>query len=119
MFWILLRLIFRFYHPPKTHHTELCFRVLKETNQLSLSLFVSARQAVKNTPKRLPSVTVRSPLGASPPALDSQTESSTPTPPMDTGVTASDDTSIHSVVRTYSKHVFVCLLHSFTGVGYC
>uniref|UniRef100_A0A667Z931 Bromodomain-containing protein 8 n=1 Tax=Myripristis murdjan TaxID=586833 RepID=A0A667Z931_9TELE len=35
-----------------------------------------ARQAVKNTPKRLPSVTVRSPLGASPPSLDSQTDSS-------------------------------------------
>uniref|UniRef100_A0A8D3AMP1 Bromodomain-containing protein 8 n=1 Tax=Scophthalmus maximus TaxID=52904 RepID=A0A8D3AMP1_SCOMX len=44
-----------------------------------------ARQAVKNTPKRLPSVTVRSPLGASPPALDSQADSSAPTPPMDTG----------------------------------
>uniref|UniRef100_A0A4W6FQS7 Bromodomain-containing protein 8 n=1 Tax=Lates calcarifer TaxID=8187 RepID=A0A4W6FQS7_LATCA len=44
-----------------------------------------ARQAVKNTPKRLPSVTVRSPLGASPPTLDSQADSSVPTPPMDTG----------------------------------
>uniref|UniRef100_A0A671X0X0 Bromodomain-containing protein 8 n=1 Tax=Sparus aurata TaxID=8175 RepID=A0A671X0X0_SPAAU len=35
-----------------------------------------ARQAVKNTPKRLPSVTVRSPLGASPPTMDSQGDSS-------------------------------------------
>ncbi|KAM7389405.1 hypothetical protein PAMP_023386 [Pampus punctatissimus] len=58
-----------------------------------------ARQAVKNTPKRLPSVTVRSPLGASPPTLDSQTDSSVPTPPMDTGGVASDDTSIHSVAQ--------------------
>eukprot|EP00064_Thunnus_orientalis_P010886 superscaffoldBa00001516_g10915 len=38
-----------------------------------------ARQAVKNTPKRLPSVTVRSPLGASPPTMDSQTDSSVST----------------------------------------
>ncbi|AWP12453.1 putative bromodomain-containing protein 8-like [Scophthalmus maximus] len=60
-----------------------------------------ARQAVKNTPKRLPSVTVRSPLGASPPALDSQADSSAPTPPMDTGGVASDDTTTttHSVVQ--------------------
>ncbi|XP_062249587.1 bromodomain-containing protein 8 isoform X1 [Platichthys flesus] len=57
-----------------------------------------ARQAVKNTPKRLPSVTVRSPLGASPPTLDSQAESSVSTPPMDTGG-ASDDTTTHSVVQ--------------------
>uniref|UniRef100_A0AAQ5YX74 Bromodomain-containing protein 8 n=1 Tax=Amphiprion ocellaris TaxID=80972 RepID=A0AAQ5YX74_AMPOC len=35
-----------------------------------------ARQAMKNTPKRLPSVTVRSPLGASPPTVDSQADSS-------------------------------------------
>uniref|UniRef100_A0A665WUX5 Bromodomain-containing protein 8 n=1 Tax=Echeneis naucrates TaxID=173247 RepID=A0A665WUX5_ECHNA len=47
-----------------------------------------ARQAVKNTPKRLPSVTVRSPLGTSPPTLDSQADSSVPTPPMDTGTAA-------------------------------
>nr|XP_020451127.1 bromodomain-containing protein 8-like [Monopterus albus] len=58
-----------------------------------------ARQAVKNTPKRLPSVTVRSPLGASPPMLDSQAESSVPTPPMDTGGVASDDTTTHSVAQ--------------------
>uniref|UniRef100_A0A3B5BB83 Bromodomain-containing protein 8 n=1 Tax=Stegastes partitus TaxID=144197 RepID=A0A3B5BB83_9TELE len=38
-----------------------------------------ARQAVKNTPKRLPSVTVRSPLGTSPPTMDSQADSSVPT----------------------------------------
>uniref|UniRef100_A0A3Q1FS59 Bromodomain-containing protein 8 n=1 Tax=Acanthochromis polyacanthus TaxID=80966 RepID=A0A3Q1FS59_9TELE len=38
-----------------------------------------ARQAMKNTPKRLPSVTVRSPLGASPPTMDSQADSSVPT----------------------------------------
>ncbi|XP_067375037.1 bromodomain-containing protein 8 isoform X5 [Channa argus] len=56
-----------------------------------------ARQAVKNTPKRLPSVTVRSPLGASPPTSDSQADSSVHTPPMDTGVVASDDTTTHTV----------------------
>ncbi|XP_034454014.1 bromodomain-containing protein 8 isoform X2 [Hippoglossus hippoglossus] len=58
-----------------------------------------ARQAVKNTPKRLPSVTVRSPLGASPPAVESQADSSVSTPPMDTGGGASDDTTTHSVVQ--------------------
>ncbi|KAK2849472.1 hypothetical protein Q5P01_009306 [Channa striata] len=58
-----------------------------------------ARQAVKNTPKRLPSVTVRSPLGASPPTLDSQAESSVPTPPMDTGGVTSDDTTTRSVAQ--------------------
>ncbi|XP_023251724.1 bromodomain-containing protein 8-like isoform X2 [Seriola lalandi dorsalis] len=58
-----------------------------------------ARQAAKNTPKRLPSVTVRSPLGASPPTLDSQADSSVPTPPMDTGGVATDDTTTHSVAQ--------------------
>lgn len=33
-------------------------------------LFFSARQAVKNTPKRVPSVTVRSSSGACSPSLD-------------------------------------------------
>ncbi|XP_070818771.1 bromodomain-containing protein 8 isoform X1 [Chaetodon trifascialis] len=58
-----------------------------------------ARQAVKNTPKRLPSVTVRSPLGASPPTMDSQADSSVSTPPMDTGGVATDDTTTHSVAQ--------------------
>ncbi|XP_029966951.1 bromodomain-containing protein 8 isoform X2 [Salarias fasciatus] len=58
-----------------------------------------ARQAVKNTPKRLPSVTVRSPLGASPPTMDSQTDSSVSTPPMDTGSVASEDTTTLSVAH--------------------
>ncbi|XP_074504028.1 bromodomain-containing protein 8 isoform X1 [Sebastes fasciatus] len=61
-----------------------------------------ARQAMKNTPKRLPSVTVRSPLGASPPTVESQADSSVPTPPMDTGSVASDDTAptpTHSVAQ--------------------
>uniref|UniRef100_A0A8C5I161 Bromodomain-containing protein 8 n=1 Tax=Gouania willdenowi TaxID=441366 RepID=A0A8C5I161_GOUWI len=44
-----------------------------------------ARQAVKNTPKRIPSVTVRSPMGASPPTMDSQPDSSVSTLPMDIG----------------------------------
>ncbi|XP_057707153.1 bromodomain-containing protein 8 isoform X2 [Corythoichthys intestinalis] len=56
-----------------------------------------ARQAIKNTPKRFPSVTVRSPLGASPTSMDSQTDSSAPTPPLDPAVIASDDTSAHTV----------------------
>uniref|UniRef100_A0A8C7FD85 Bromodomain-containing protein 8 n=1 Tax=Oncorhynchus kisutch TaxID=8019 RepID=A0A8C7FD85_ONCKI len=43
-----------------------------------------ARQAVKNTPKRVPSVTVRSPLGASPTSMEAQTD--TPTPPTDTAM---------------------------------
>lgn len=65
-----------------------------------LSLYRTARQAVKNTPKRLPSVSVRSPLGASPPPMESQTDSLVPTPPLDTvGVTA-EDTNTHPVVRT-------------------
>ncbi|XP_059202006.1 bromodomain-containing protein 8 isoform X2 [Centropristis striata] len=59
-----------------------------------------ARQAMKNTPKRLPSVTVRSPLGASPPTMDSQADSSVQTPPMDTGGVGSDDTpTTHSVAQ--------------------
>lgn len=70
-----------------------------EIHSLWPSLAVTARQAVKNTPKRLPSVTVRSPLGASPPAMDSQAESSAPTPPMETGGVASDETTVQSVVR--------------------
>uniref|UniRef100_UPI0037E7C8D2 bromodomain-containing protein 8 isoform X2 n=1 Tax=Semicossyphus pulcher TaxID=241346 RepID=UPI0037E7C8D2 len=57
------------------------------------------RQAVKNTPKRLPSVTVRSPLGASPPTMESQGDSSVATPPMDTGGVASEDTTTHSVAQ--------------------
>ncbi|XP_013886911.1 bromodomain-containing protein 8 [Austrofundulus limnaeus] len=58
-----------------------------------------ARQAVKNTPKRLPSVTVRSPLGASPTNLDTQADSSVSTPPMETEGITSDETSIHSVAH--------------------
>lgn len=57
---------------------------------------------MKNAPKRLPSVTVRSPLGASPPTLDSQADSSLPTPPMETASVAAEETSTHSVVRTFS-----------------
>ncbi|KAI4819680.1 hypothetical protein KUCAC02_004920 [Chaenocephalus aceratus] len=52
-----------------------------------------ARQAMKNTPKRLPSVTVRSPLGASPPTMESQIDSSIPMASLDTGSVASDDTT--------------------------
>lgn len=79
-----------------------CSATLLEIHSLPLSpslTFATARQAVKNTPKRLPSITVRSPLGASPPTIDSQTDSSVPTPPMETGGVTSDDTTTHSVVR--------------------
>ncbi|XP_034738765.1 bromodomain-containing protein 8 isoform X2 [Etheostoma cragini] len=58
-----------------------------------------ARQAIKNTPKRLPSVTVRSPMGASPPTMDPQADSSVSTQSMDTGGVASDDTTTHSVAQ--------------------
>ncbi|XP_077466417.1 bromodomain-containing protein 8-like isoform X2 [Stigmatopora argus] len=56
-----------------------------------------ARQAIKNTPKRFPSVTVRSPLGASPTSVDSQPDSSAPTPPSEPAGIASDDTGTHTV----------------------
>ncbi|XP_031607344.2 bromodomain-containing protein 8 [Oreochromis aureus] len=71
-----------------------------EQKRKATEMAYQARQAVKNTPKRLPSVTVRSPLGASPPTLDSQTDSSAPTPPMDTGAGVSEDTTTtHSVAQ--------------------
>ncbi|KAK9517716.1 hypothetical protein VZT92_023062 [Zoarces viviparus] len=57
-----------------------------------------ARQAMKNTPKRLPSVTVRSPLGASSPTVDSLADSLVPTTPMDTGGVSSDDTTITTTI---------------------
>ncbi|XP_041704411.1 bromodomain-containing protein 8-like isoform X1 [Coregonus clupeaformis] len=50
-----------------------------------------ARQAVKNTPKRVPSVTVRSPLGASPTSMEAQTD--TPTPPTDTAMPQAEEPS--------------------------
>lgn len=78
---------------------------------LFLPLFSTARQAVKNTPKRLPSVSVRSPLGASPPTMDSQTDSLVPTPPMDSGGVPAEDTNTHPVVRrTLFFFVFFCFL---------
>uniref|UniRef100_A0A8C7TRM1 Bromodomain-containing protein 8 n=1 Tax=Oncorhynchus mykiss TaxID=8022 RepID=A0A8C7TRM1_ONCMY len=44
-----------------------------------------ARQAVKNTPKRVSSVTIRSPLGASPTGMEGA-QTDTPTPPIDTAM---------------------------------
>ncbi|KAM6923841.1 bromodomain-containing protein 8 isoform 1-T1 [Xenentodon cancila] len=70
-----------------------------EQKRKATEMAYQARQAVKNTPKRLPSVTVRSPLGTSPPNLDSQVDSSAPTPPMDTGGVAADDSTTHSVAQ--------------------
>lgn len=52
----------------------------------------------------MPSVTVRSPLGASPPMLDSQGDTSVSTPPMDPGGVPSDDSTTHSVVRINTFH---------------
>ncbi|XP_061691071.1 bromodomain-containing protein 8 [Syngnathoides biaculeatus] len=68
-----------------------------EQRRKTTEMAYQARQAIKNTPKRLPSVTVRSPLGASPTSLDSQTDSSAPTLPTDSVGVVSDDTSTHSV----------------------
>ncbi|KAJ3587729.1 hypothetical protein NHX12_011326 [Muraenolepis orangiensis] len=45
------------------------------------------RQAIKNTPKRVPSVTVRSPLGASPPSLEPQADPAALAPPTEPGPT--------------------------------
>ncbi|XP_004563259.2 bromodomain-containing protein 8 isoform X1 [Maylandia zebra] len=72
-----------------------------EQKRKATEMAYQARQAVKNTPKRLPSVTLRSPLGASPPNLDSQTDSSVPTPSIDTGAGVSEDTTTttHSVAQ--------------------
>ncbi|KAJ0050113.1 hypothetical protein NL108_011991, partial [Boleophthalmus pectinirostris] len=67
-----------------------------EQKRKATEMAYQARQAIKNTPKRLPSVTVRSPLGASPTSLDSQTDASVPTPPMDTGGVPSEDTGHHN-----------------------
>ncbi|XP_062331875.1 bromodomain-containing protein 8 isoform X3 [Osmerus eperlanus] len=57
-----------------------------------------ARQAVKNTPKRVPSVTVRSPLGASPASLEGA-QVDAPAPPMDTATPSTEDTSANSVAQ--------------------
>lgn len=81
------------------------------------SLFTAARQAVKNTPKRLPSVTMRSPLGASPTNLDTQADSSVSSTPMETEGITSDETSIHSVVRREKKkekQIISCVLKLIT-----
>ncbi|XP_010896717.1 bromodomain-containing protein 8 isoform X2 [Esox lucius] len=51
-----------------------------------------ARQAVKNTPKRVPSVTVRSPLGASPTSMEGA-QTDIPTPPPDTAMPQAEETS--------------------------
>ncbi|XP_047209812.1 bromodomain-containing protein 8 isoform X1 [Girardinichthys multiradiatus] len=70
-----------------------------EQKRKATEMAYQARQAVKNTPKRLPSVTVRSPLGASPPTHDSQADSAVSTPPMDSEGVTSEDTTIHSVAQ--------------------
>uniref|UniRef100_A0A8C7PJF1 Bromodomain-containing protein 8 n=3 Tax=Oncorhynchus TaxID=8016 RepID=A0A8C7PJF1_ONCMY len=66
-----------------------------------------ARQAVKNTPKRVPSVTVRSPLGASPTSMEAQTD--TPTPPTDTAMPQAEETSGTTVC--FSLNPAVSLSH--------
>ncbi|KAM4732365.1 bromodomain-containing protein 8 isoform 2-T2 [Anableps anableps] len=70
-----------------------------EQKRKATEMAYQARQAMKNTPKRLPSVAVRSPLGTSPPTHDSQADSAVPTPPMDTESVTSEDTTIHSVAQ--------------------
>ncbi|XP_023847892.1 bromodomain-containing protein 8 isoform X2 [Salvelinus sp. IW2-2015] len=50
-----------------------------------------ARQAVKNTPKRVSSVTIRSPLGASPTSMEGA-QTDTPTPPIDTAMPQAEET---------------------------
>ncbi|XP_019739574.1 bromodomain-containing protein 8 isoform X1 [Hippocampus comes] len=68
-----------------------------EQKRKATEMAYQARQAIKNTPKRLPSVTVRSPLGTSPTSLDSQMDASAPPPPTEPAGIVSDDTSTHSV----------------------
>ncbi|KAJ8014849.1 hypothetical protein DPEC_G00020050 [Dallia pectoralis] len=51
-----------------------------------------ARQAVKNTPKRMPSTTVRSPLGASPTSMEAAQTDIT-APPPDTAMPQAEETS--------------------------
>ncbi|XP_014068461.1 bromodomain-containing protein 8 isoform X1 [Salmo salar] len=50
-----------------------------------------ARQTVKNTPKRVSSVTIRSPLGASPTSMEGA-QTDTPTPPIDTAMPQAEET---------------------------
>ncbi|XP_038868365.1 bromodomain-containing protein 8-like isoform X2 [Salvelinus namaycush] len=50
-----------------------------------------ARQAVKNTPKRVSSVTLRSPLGASPTSMEGA-QTDTPTPPIETAMPQAEET---------------------------
>ncbi|XP_061757659.1 bromodomain-containing protein 8 isoform X1 [Nerophis ophidion] len=67
-----------------------------EQKRKATEMAYQARLAIKNTPKRLPSVTVRSPLGTSPPCMEPQTDSSVPMPPLNPTGLSSDDTSTHS-----------------------
>ncbi|XP_077388141.1 bromodomain-containing protein 8 isoform X1 [Festucalex cinctus] len=68
-----------------------------EQKRKATEMAYQARQAIKNAPKRLPSVAVRSPLGASPTSLDSQTDASAPTAPSEPAGVVSDDPGAHSV----------------------
>lgn len=86
-------------------------------NWMCLLSTTTARQAMKNTPKRLPSVTVRSPLGANSPTVDPQADSSVPTPPMETGAVSSEETTTHSVVRLSAKLKRFELLHRAKPLG--
>ncbi|XP_014328829.2 bromodomain-containing protein 8-like isoform X1 [Xiphophorus maculatus] len=70
-----------------------------EQKRKATEMAYQARLAMKNTPKRLPSVTVRSPLGASPSTHDAQADSVVPTPPMDTEGVPSEDTAVHSAAQ--------------------
>ncbi|TNM99071.1 bromodomain-containing protein 8 isoform X1 [Takifugu flavidus] len=70
-----------------------------EQKKIATETAYQARQAIKNTPKRLPSVSVRSPLCPSPSTMDSQPDSLVPTPPMDTASAPAEDPNTHSVVQ--------------------
>ncbi|KAL0973903.1 hypothetical protein UPYG_G00212600 [Umbra pygmaea] len=57
-----------------------------------------ARQTIKNTPKRVPSVTVRSPLGASPTSMEGA-QPDTQTPPTDATISQAEENSGTSVAQ--------------------
>ncbi|KAG7276934.1 hypothetical protein CRUP_010254 [Coryphaenoides rupestris] len=75
------------------------------------------RQAMKNTPKRVPSVTVRSPLGASPPSLEPQADPAAPPPPTDPAATSSNTTTTTTTTAPSSSSDDTGGHHNAQGVG--
>ncbi|XP_072292251.1 bromodomain-containing protein 8 isoform X2 [Eucyclogobius newberryi] len=70
-----------------------------EQKRKATEMAYQARQAIKNAPKRLPSVTVRSPLGASPACTEPQADSSVQAPAMDTARAPSEEPGLHNVAQ--------------------